>query len=125
MECRINHQIDYLDLPRTLQQQREMVFEKIKLISSSHVVLPGCDTVDSQCTVYVCVRVVVGGGSGGGDDAVVAMLLVIPFSFLCTQSPLSPPRFRFLTPLPSSLPSFPPPSAPSLSLSSSSFPRLS
>jgi histone acetyltransferase len=48
MECRINHQIDYLDLPRTLQQQREMVFEKIKTISSSHIVLPGLTQFKGQ-----------------------------------------------------------------------------
>jgi histone acetyltransferase len=41
MECKINQQVDYLNLPSIIAEQRECVFEKIKEISQSHVVHEG------------------------------------------------------------------------------------
>jgi histone acetyltransferase len=43
MECKICHRIDYLDLPAIIQRHRDIVFEKIKEISQSHVVHPGLE----------------------------------------------------------------------------------
>jgi histone acetyltransferase len=41
MECKINQQIDYLDLPRLIAAQRQLVLDRIRQISQSHVVHPG------------------------------------------------------------------------------------
>jgi len=38
MECRINQKVNYLDVRKMIQQQREAVYEKIKGISNSHQV---------------------------------------------------------------------------------------
>lgn len=43
MECRINQKVNYLDIRRMVQQQREAVFEKIKGISNSHCVYPSLE----------------------------------------------------------------------------------
>lgn len=43
MECRIciNEKFNYLDIRKMIQEQREVVYEKIKEISNSHCVYPG------------------------------------------------------------------------------------
>jgi histone acetyltransferase len=43
MECRINHKVNYLDIPGMIKNQREAVYEKIKKISNSHSIFPGYD----------------------------------------------------------------------------------
>jgi histone acetyltransferase len=40
MECRINQKVNYLDVRKMIQQQREAVYEKIKGISNSHHIYP-------------------------------------------------------------------------------------
>lgn len=41
MECRINHKVDYKNIPAMIKAQRETVFKKIHSISNSHAVYPG------------------------------------------------------------------------------------
>jgi histone acetyltransferase len=41
MECKINQNVNYLDIRKTIAMQREVVYQKIKQISNSHAVYPG------------------------------------------------------------------------------------
>ncbi|KAL9653999.1 hypothetical protein ABK040_014208 [Willaertia magna] len=43
MECVIRTEIDYLNIPGMIKQQRSAVYEKMKEVSNSHIVYPGLD----------------------------------------------------------------------------------
>jgi len=53
MECRINMDLDYLDLPNILKRQKECVAEKVKQRSNSHVVYDGYDGVSGSSPLKV------------------------------------------------------------------------
>ena len=41
MECEINHQINYLDIPGLIKKSKHLIQEQIQSVSKSHVVHPG------------------------------------------------------------------------------------